>query len=148
MFWSFQVLVNSSPAVRRVLSGTVRSSTKTAPSRQDGVGLGVIGLEVGDAVGGTSVGRVNPGLVGGRVEVTNRAGASVGASPETLTQAVRSKKRKRVSITFRVSVIRFFLLDFLHGEAITIVNSFLFEPRSHRDTELNKEKLRVSVVRI
>src|SRR5215213_3440684 len=102
MFCSFHVLVNCSPAVRRVLSGTVTSSTKTAPSRQDGVGLGVIGLEVGAAVGGTSVGSVSPGRVGGRVEVTNRTGTSIGVSPETLTHAVESKRRSRASIIFLI----------------------------------------------
>jgi hypothetical protein len=84
----------------RVLSVTVTSSTKIAASRQDGVGLGVIGLEVGEAVGGMSVGRVKPGLVGGSVEVTNKTGAFVGVSPETCTQAFKSKTKNRKSVIF------------------------------------------------
>ena len=66
--------------------GTVTSSTKTAPSLQDGVGVGVNGSGVGEVVGGISVGTVKFSPVGGRVEVTKRTGAFVGASPETLTQ--------------------------------------------------------------
>ena len=54
------------------------------------VGLGVNGSGVMVVVGGISVGRTRPGLVGGKVEVTKRIGASVGAVPgETVTQAVR-----------------------------------------------------------
>ena len=100
MFCSFHVLVKFSRASRRVLSGTVTSSTKTALSRQDGVGVGSDGFGVGEAVGGISVGRVNPCLVGGKVEVTKRTGGSVGVSPETVTHAVDSKRRIRVIIVF------------------------------------------------
>jgi hypothetical protein len=60
-------------------------------------------------VGGICVGRINPGFVGGRVEVTKRTGALVGVSPETLTHAVNSKRRNKASVIFRVPVIRFFL---------------------------------------
>jgi hypothetical protein len=67
-----------------------------------GVGLGVIGLDVGEAVGGTSVGSVSPCLVGGKVEVTKTTGASVGVSLETWPQAVRSKRRKKASVIFFV----------------------------------------------
>ena len=101
VFCSFQVLVNSSPASMRVLSGTVTSSTKTAASLQAGVGVGSDGFNVGEAVGGMSVGRVNPGRVGGRVDVTNRTGASVGVSSETVTQADKSKTRRRTNLIFR-----------------------------------------------
>jgi hypothetical protein len=62
-------------------------------------------LEVGEAVGGTAVGRVNPGFVGGSVDVTKRTGASVGVSPETLTHAVRSKRRNKASVIFRESIM-------------------------------------------
>lgn len=89
----------------RVLSGTVTSSTKTALSRQEGVGLGVKGSEVGEAVGGISVGRVKPGLVGGRVDVTKTTGASVGVPPETCTQEVKSKTRDRASVNFFIMKI-------------------------------------------
>jgi hypothetical protein len=52
-------------------------------------------------VGGISVGRITPGLVGGSVEVTKRTGASVGAVPgETLTHEVRRKMRKKVQYAF------------------------------------------------
>ena len=100
VFCSFHVLVNFSPASRRELSGTVTSSTKTALSLQEGVGVGSDGFRVGEAVGGISVGRVNPGLVGGRVEVTKRTGALVGVSLESLTHAVDSKRRNRATIIF------------------------------------------------
>jgi hypothetical protein len=66
-------------------------------------------LDVGEAVGGTSVGSVNPGLVGGNVDVTKRTGVSVGVCLETWTHAVNSKRRKRVNIIFRVLVIGFSL---------------------------------------
>ena len=49
----------------RVLSGTVTSSTKTAASLQEGVGVGSSGFSVGEAVGGISVGSFKPGRVGG-----------------------------------------------------------------------------------
>jgi hypothetical protein len=78
-----------------VLSGTVTSSTRIALSLQDGVGLGSDGFSVGEAVGGTSVGSVNPGFVGGSVDVTKRTGASVGVSRETLPQEVNSKRTNK-----------------------------------------------------
>jgi hypothetical protein len=49
-------------------------------------------------VSGTSVGRAKPGLVGGRVDVTKRAGAEVGVSCETLTQEPRLRLISRRSI--------------------------------------------------
>jgi hypothetical protein len=53
-------------------------------------------------VGGISVGRTTPGLVGGRVDVTKASGASVGAVPgETVTHAVRRRPiRRHVQQTF------------------------------------------------
>jgi hypothetical protein len=65
----------------------------------------VSGSDVGEAVGGICVGNVNPGFVGGRVEVTKRTGALGGVSPETLTHAVDSKRRNKASVTFRVAVM-------------------------------------------
>jgi len=61
-----------------------------------GVGLGVSGSGVSVRVGGIAVGTVKPGLVGGKVDVTKRIGAFVGAfSCETVTQAVRINARRR-----------------------------------------------------
>ena len=63
-----------------------------------GVALGVNGSGVSVSVGGIAVGTVKPGLVGGRVEVTKRGGAFVGAfSCERVTQAVNSKALVRVN---------------------------------------------------
>ena len=66
------------------------------------VALGVNGSGVSVRVGGTAVGTVKPGLVGGRVEVTKRAGAFVGAfSCETVRQAVnKNANRRPVEIIF------------------------------------------------
>ena len=86
-FCSFHVFVNFSPCFRFVLSGMVMSLTNTAPSLHVGAGVGAAGSSVAVAVGGIGVGRTSPGLVGGRVEVTKRSGASVGVvSDETVTQ--------------------------------------------------------------
>jgi hypothetical protein len=64
------------------------------------VTLGVKGSGVSVAVGGISVGRTRLGFVGGKVEVTKRIGASVGAIPgEMLTQDVRRKMRREVQYT-------------------------------------------------
>jgi hypothetical protein len=49
-------------------------------------------------VGGTSVGRDNPGFVGGRVEVTKRGAALVAFSCETLMQEPRLRLMSRSSI--------------------------------------------------
>jgi hypothetical protein len=53
-------------------------------------------------VGGTSVGRDRPGLVAGRVEVTNAGGAAVAVSWETLMQELRIRlvSRLRIQICF------------------------------------------------
>lgn len=66
------------------------------------VALGVNGSGVSVRVGGTGVGMVKPGLVGGRVDVTKRAGALVGAfSCETVRQAVSMKaSRSKVEMIF------------------------------------------------
>jgi hypothetical protein len=64
------------------------------------VTLGVKGSGVLVEVGGISVGKTRLGFVGGKVEVTKRIGASVGAVPgETLTQDVRRKMRREVQYT-------------------------------------------------
>ncbi len=68
-----------------------------------GVGLGVSGSGVSVRVGGIAVGTVKPGLVGGRVDVTKRAGAFVGAfSCERVTQAV--------SMNVKMSSVKIFFL--------------------------------------
>ena len=55
-------------------------------------------------VGGTTVGTVKPGLVGGRVEVTKRGGALVADSPgERVTQA--DKVRVRIKVRNRIFFI-------------------------------------------
>ena len=60
------------------------------------VALGVNGSGVSVRVAGTAVGTVKPGLVGGSVDVTKRAGAFVGAfSCETVRQAVRMNASRR-----------------------------------------------------
>src|SRR5512139_1866257 len=80
------------------------SSTKTALSRQVGVGRGVKASGVGDTAVAVSVGRVSPGFVGGRVEVTNRTGASVGVFAVTLAQAVSRRNRSVIVIFFVMPV--------------------------------------------
>ena len=93
-FCNFHVLVNASPFSKFVLSGIVTSSTNAALSRQLGVGVGAEGSSVAVAVGGIGVGTVSPCLVGGKVDVTKRIGASVGApSDETVTQEERRIRR-------------------------------------------------------
>jgi hypothetical protein len=57
-----------------------------------------------------SVGKDRPTLVGGRVEVTNRAAVGAGVSSETVMQAVRLKAARRINI--RV----FFMAGILHGK--------------------------------
>jgi len=66
------------------------------------VGRGVRGSNVGVAVGGTGVGTVNPGLVGGKVEVTKRDGAVVAVSfCESVMQDVKKAETSRVrSVVF------------------------------------------------
>jgi hypothetical protein len=84
----------------------VTSSTNTALSLHapvvDAVPFGVPGVVVVDAsrveVGGISVGRDKPDLVGTRVDVTNRGGASVTGSCATLIQDDNIKDRSRIDI--------------------------------------------------
>jgi len=65
------------------------------------VALGVNGSGVDVAAVGVSVGKVKPGFVGGRVEVTKRGAASVGAfSCETVRQLVSMRVRISVQIIF------------------------------------------------
>jgi len=60
---------------------------------------GVVVVEgSGVAVDGVAVGRDKPGLVGARVEVTKRGGASVVASGAILMQDARLKPRSRANI--------------------------------------------------
>jgi hypothetical protein len=54
--------------------------------------------ESGLPVDGTPVGRDKPGLVGGRVEVTNAGGAEVAVSWETLMHDPRLKLVSRIAI--------------------------------------------------
>jgi len=54
------------------------------------------GVEAVD-VGGNSVGRDNPGLVGGKVEVTKAGGTDVPISCETLMQEPRLRLVSRIS---------------------------------------------------
>src|SRR5919109_843564 len=97
-----QVLVNFVPRVIKALSGTVTSSRSTALSAHGppvdvvpAAPSGVPGVVVVDASGvkviEMSVGRDNPGRVGGRVEVTKTGGAEIGVSFETLTQEARMR---------------------------------------------------------
>jgi hypothetical protein len=88
----------------------VTSSTKTALSLQDGVGVGSDGSRVGEAVGGTSVGTVKFSPVGGSVEVTKRTGASVGDSPATWTQEDNRMIRKKASVNFFAMYYCFFVV--------------------------------------
>jgi hypothetical protein len=61
------------------------------------VALGVNGSGVSVRVGGIPVGRTTPGFVGGRVEVTKRIGALVGAVPgETVIQDVRRRMKREI----------------------------------------------------
>jgi hypothetical protein len=73
------------------------------------VGLGVNGSGVRVRVGGTSVGTVKPGFVGGRVEVTKRGGAFVCVkSCESVTQEVNMypirMNIKRIFLFIRKSI--------------------------------------------
>ena len=94
-----------------MLSGTVTSWTITAlswqeptadadavpiPSGVPGVveASGVLAVEVD----GISDGRDNPGLVGGRVEVTKAAGAEVAVCGETVTHEPRLRLASRMQI--------------------------------------------------
>jgi len=55
-----------------------------------GVPAGVVVVDGSSVdVGGTSVGRDKPGLVGGSVDVTKMGSGGTGVSSETLTQALR-----------------------------------------------------------
>jgi hypothetical protein len=88
------------------LSGTVTSSRRTALSLQgpaaDAVPPGVVVVDASGVeaveVGGTSVGRDKPGLVGGKVEVTKAGGADVSVSCETLMQEPRLRLVSRIKI--------------------------------------------------
>src|SRR5688572_17625211 len=94
-----QVLVNFPPRDISALSGTVTSSRSTALSWQEPladavpVPPGVVVVEASsvDAVelSGIAVGKDKPGFVGGRVEVTKAAGASVAVCSDTLMQEPR-----------------------------------------------------------
>jgi hypothetical protein len=65
----------------------------------DVVAPGVVVLDASEVeVGGISVGRDNPGFVGGRVEVTKRGGVFVAGSCETLIQEPRLRLMSRISI--------------------------------------------------
>ena len=111
LFMKRQVLVNFAPRVIWALSGTVTSSTSRALSWQvpaadaevvpSGV-PGVPGVVVVEAssmdVGGTSVGRDKPDLVGGRVEVTKTGAGVFTVSCETLIQEIRLIVRSRSNI--------------------------------------------------
>jgi hypothetical protein len=112
VFIKRQVLVNLPPRGITALSGTVTSSRSTALSWQEpaaegeAVPPGVVVVEASGVeaveVGGTSVGSDNPGLVGGRVEVTKAGGTTVLGSSETLMQApmLRLVSRTRIQIFF------------------------------------------------
>ena len=129
VFIKRQVLVNFPPRGMRELSGTVTSSRSTAlslhepASEADAVPPGVVvvdesGVEAVE-VGGTSVGKDKPGLVGGRVEVTKAGGADIAVSCETLMQEPRLKLVSRMSI--QIFFIQRFYLEIINLEP----------PRSH-----------------
>lgn len=67
------------------------------------VPLGVVVVKgSGVEVGGISVGRDKPGLVGGRVEVTKRGAVGAGVSSETLIHELRLRPviSKNIQIFF------------------------------------------------
>jgi hypothetical protein len=95
------------------LSGTVTSSRRMALSWHEPaadvvpeVPSGVPGVVVVDPSGvdvsETSVDRAKPGFVGGRVDVTKRAGAEVGVSCETVIQEPRLRlvSRSKIQVFF------------------------------------------------
>ena len=110
-----------------MLSGTVTSWIITALSWHEPateavpVPLGVPGVCAAEVdasgveaveVGGISVGRDRPGLVGGRVEVTNAAGTDVVVCGETVTH------EPRLRLTSRMTVQVFFITGGLYFESI------------------------------
>lgn len=71
--------------------------------------MGADGSSVAVAVGGTGVGNVRPGFVGGRVDVTKPTGSSVVAAwLGTLTQEAKRISRNREKLSFFVI---WFLID-------------------------------------
>jgi len=106
VFLKRQVLVKVWPAGKRVSSGMVTSSIKTAWLVQSGKAVGRAVEEealVAAEVGGVRVGKEKSDFVGGRVEVTKR-GAEVGDSPpeEMETQEVKRSvhDRSKVQVFF------------------------------------------------
>ena len=108
-----QVLVNVSPGDIRVSSGTVTSAIIRALSWQvppedtpAGIAVpvppGVPGVVVVDESGvageGVSVGRDNPGLVGGRVDVMKTDLVGAGVSSETLMHEPRLRLMRESNI--------------------------------------------------
>jgi hypothetical protein len=86
----------------------------------DAIPPGVVVVDAsGVAVGGTSVGKDKPGLVGGRVEVTKAGGADVPVSCETLMHDPRLRLVSRMSI--QIFFIQRFYLEIINLEP----------PRSH-----------------
>jgi hypothetical protein len=106
LFMNRHVFVNFSPRGMSALSGTVTSWIITALSLQavpavptESVPSGVVVVDgSGVVVTAVAVGRDKPGLVGARVEVTKRGGASVVASGAILMQDVRLKPKRRANI--------------------------------------------------
>ena len=126
MFIKRHVLVNFPARGMRELSGTVTSSSSTALSLHEplaeagAVPPGVVVVDAsGVAVGGTSVGKAKPGLVGGKVEVTKAGGAGVPVSCETLMHDPRLRLVSRMSI--QIFFIQRFYLEIINLEP----------PRSH-----------------
>ena len=71
--------------------------------------------ESGVPVGGISVGRDKPGLVGGRVEVMKTDLVGAGVSSETLTQEPRLRLVSRINI-HRIGIQNFFIRGILLGK--------------------------------
>lgn len=92
---------------------------------------GVPGVVVVDESGvdgeGVSVGKDNPGLVGGRVEVTNAGGADVVCSGETVTQDARLRLMTRIRIQI------FFIQGFYLGNIKGTVPKVAHDPRDGFD---------------
>lgn len=62
--------------------------------------MGADGSSVAVAVGGIGVGRVKPGFVGGRVDVTKTTGVSAVGSADVFTHAVKRSRRESTSVIF------------------------------------------------
>ena len=131
------------------LSGTVTSSSNTAPSLQDALSTAETvppGVDVVDAssvpVGGICVGTDKPAFVGGRVEVTKRGGVSVTVSCETLTHELRARLAMRINVA-KVVRKRFAFLNQTCGTVFSLwcckddnIVSIVIEERvSHTDID-------------